>query len=169
MQVRHDELVGIRIWFFRERRDSPQCSSSRSRFCPTITLTTSDSNGRKRFLLNHVDEAHTPGLPAAPLYRRAIKLREREHGVYDPPRVPGTEVERLVPRRTWRPPGEPSKNVGGVTSAEYDSVATDALRAWLRYWERVAAGTVQRNARDEGMDAADESRRLRLEIDARER
>jgi hypothetical protein len=77
-------------------------------------------------------------------------------------------VEQLAPRRTWPPPGEPSKNVRGVTSPEYDGVGTDALGAWLRYWEGVAAGTVKRNARDEGLDAADEARRLRLELDARE-
>jgi hypothetical protein len=78
-------------------------------------------------------------------------------------------VERLAPRRTWRPPGEPSRNVRGVTSPEYDGVGTDALRAWLRYWEGVAAGAVKRNAPDEGLDAADEALRLRLEIDARPR
>jgi hypothetical protein len=78
-------------------------------------------------------------------------------------------VEQLAPRKTWPPPGEPSRDVPGRTSPEYDGVGTDALRAWLRYWEGVAAGTVKRNARDEGLDAADEARRLRLEIDARER
>jgi hypothetical protein len=79
------------------------------------------------------------------------------------------EVEPLPARREWPPSGEPSRNVRGVTSPEYDGVGTDALHAWLRYWEGVAAGTVKRNARDEGLDAVDEVRRLRLEIDARKR
>jgi hypothetical protein len=56
-----------------------------------------------------------------------------------------------------------------VTSTEFDGVGVSDLRAWLRYWEGVAAGTVKRNARDAGLDAEDEVRRLRLEIAARER
>ena len=52
---------------------------------------------------------------------------------------------------------EHMKDVRGVTSPEYDGVGTNALRAWPRYWEGVAAGTVKRNARDEGLDAPDEA------------
>jgi hypothetical protein len=75
--------------------------------------------------------------------------------------------ERRTFRRTWHSPAE-SKNVGGVTSPEYDGVGTPTLRAWLRYWEGVAAGTVKRNARDKNLDAEDEAQRLRRELSARE-
>ena len=66
---------------------------------------------------------------------------------------------------------EHMKDVRGVTSPEYDGVGTNALCTWPRYWEGVAAGTVKRNARDEGLDAPDEALRLRLrlEIDAQPR
>jgi hypothetical protein len=70
------------------------------------------------------------------------------------------------PRRSWHQPTI-SRNVRGETSTEYDGVGLAELRAWLRYWEGVAAGTTKRNPRDEGLDAEDEARRLRLEIAAR--
>jgi hypothetical protein len=70
-------------------------------------------------------------------------------------------------RRTWHSRRTPSRNVPGVTSEEYDGVGMADLHAWLRYWEGVLAGTAKRNAQDAGLDAADEVRRLRLEIEAR--
>jgi len=70
-------------------------------------------------------------------------------------------------RRSWHQ-ASLSKNVSGVTSSEFDGGGLPDLRAWLRYWEGVAAGTVKRNAGDEGLDAEAEAQRLRREIAARE-
>jgi hypothetical protein len=71
-------------------------------------------------------------------------------------------------RRSWHS-ASLSKNVSGVTSSEFDGVGLPDLRAWLRYWEGVSAGTVKRNPRDKGLDAEGEARRLRREIAERER
>jgi hypothetical protein len=81
--------------------------------------------------------------------------------------VTDAEENRPPPRRTWHP-GEPSRNTRGETTSEYDGVGLPTLREWLRYWEGVAAGTIERNPHDEGLDAEDEAWRLRLEIAARE-
>lgn len=56
----------------------------------------------------------------------------------------------------------------GLTSKEYDRTDLPTLRAWARYWNRVAEGKRDRNEKDANADAKVELKKLAKEIGARE-